>query len=118
MDILGFYYEQNLNKLHANGRPISRELKNEGYVQKDNREGVPRWYVKPNKVWLIVRNDGVRKNYDITLNILAIYPERQRVTLKLAQETVAKILTGEITFAIVNNKPYLLLNEKGKKKKQ
>lgn len=116
MIILGYYYEQFKNKIHANGRPISRELINQGYTQKNNAEGIPRWYVKPNKVWILVQVDGERTKYNIYDNILYLYPERKRITLKLAHEVMCEILSGKIEFVLVNGKPHLIRKNVCKKK--
>lgn len=116
MELLGFFYEKSDVKIHANGRPITQELINQGFTQKNNSKGIPRWYVKPNKVWIVIEIDGVRKKFNIYNNILAIYPERKRMTLKLAQDVIASIIAGNIELILVNDKPRLIRRDLGKGK--
>ena len=118
MELLGFYYEKSDIKIHANGHPISQELRNQGYVQKNNSNGYPRWYVKPNKVWILVEIDGKQRKFNIAHNILAIYPERQRMTLKLAQDTFCLMVAGDIEFTLKDGAPYLIRKEHVKSRKK
>ena len=108
MEVLGFFYERAEEKIPANGRPISRELTSKGYVQKNNTDGVPSYYVKPCKVWLYVEINGTRRKFNIAGNILAIHPERQKLSLKLVQDTMANILNGDIDVTLRNGAPYLI----------
>ena len=114
MELLGFYYEKSDIKIHANGHPLPHYLRDQGYVQKNNSDGIPRWYVKPNKVWLLVEIDGQLKKFNIAHNILAIYPERHRVTLKLAQDTICLIIAGKIEFSLKDGIPYLIRKKSNK----
>ncbi len=122
MELLGFIYDKPAEKISANGYPISRELLDKGYIQKNNSEGIPRWYVKPAKVWIYLEVDGVRKRYNIYENIMAIYPDRQRISVKLAQTVLAQIITGKIELYLVDGKngkqPFLKMKEINVKKKR
>lgn len=108
MELLGFYYDSRTDKIEAKGRPISQELLAKGYVQKDNADGIPRWYVMPNKVWIILRINGKEQKYNIYTNIMAIYPERSRISLKLALEVISKIMSGEINVEMKDGAPFLV----------
>ena len=116
MEVLGFFYERAEEKIPANGRPISRELTSKGYVQKNNTDGVPSYYVKPCKVWLYVEINGTRRKFNIAGNILAIHPERQKLSLKLAQDTVVDILNGDIDVTLKNGSPFLRKWQRNKNK--
>jgi len=121
MELLGFYYEKAAEKLSAEGKPISRELLEKGYVQKDNYAGVPRWYVKPCKVWVVTEVNGVRKNFNIYDNIRAIYPERKRITLQFARQVICQIIDGRIELVLRDGKPFLKKKEvkpRGRAKKK
>ena len=116
MELLGFFYEKSEEKIHANGHPISRELLKKGYTQKNNSNGVPRWYVKPNKVWVVLEINGERQKFNIYDNIMAISPGRERMPLKLAQDTICAILSGNIELVLRDSKPYLIRRDLSKVK--
>ena len=108
MEVLGFFYEKSEDKIPANSRPITRELLNRGYVQKNNSKGEPRWFVKPCKVWLYMEINGTRRKFNIAGNILAIHPDRERISLKLVQETMVAIFNGDIDVILRNGAPFLM----------
>ena len=114
MEVLGFFYEKAEDKIPANGYPITQDLLNKGYVQKDNIDGEPRWYVKRSKVWIILEINGGWKKFDIYNNIMAIYPGRQRITLKLAQEAIFDIINGKVNLIFRDGKPFLVKREPSK----
>ena len=118
MDVLGFYYDTRTDKIDAKGYPIPDSLLAKGYVQKNNSDGVPRWYVMPNKVWILLLINGKREKFDIYTNIMAIYPERERISLKLAQEVMLRIFKGEIIVQLEDGKPFLQIVEKKCRKKK
>lgn len=119
MELLGFFYEKAAEKLPANGRQIPRELLDKGYIQKNNSEGEPRWFVKPCKVWIIVSVSGERKKFNIYDNIRAIYPERKRITLSFAQRVICQMIDGHIILELRDGKPFLIKKEvKSRSKKR
>lgn len=118
MELLGFFYEKSEDKIAANGFPIPRNLLKDGYVQKDDSDGNPVWYVKPSKVWVSVEINGIRKKFNIYNNIMALYPERQRMTLKLAQDVIALIIAGKIELALRNGNLFLVKVPLREKKKR
>ena len=117
MELVGFQYVRE-DKLEANGWPISPELKAKGYVQKDNADGIPRWYVMPNKVLILVEDGKKRTKYDIYKNIMSIYPERKNMSLRLAQEVIIVIMNGTIELTFKNGEPYLIKKEPPKSRKK
>ena len=117
MEIKGFYYDNTQDAIRAYGAPIPQSLTEKGYTQKNDRNGVPAWYVVPCKVKVCIKNDdGKQKNYDIYSNIMALYPERKQISLKLAHEVWAKILTGDIILELREDQPYLTVKPKKVKK--
>ena len=118
MELLGFYYDTRTDKIEANGYPIPKELVKKGYVQKNNANGEPRWYVMTNKVWIIVLNNGKEQKYNMYTNIMAIYPRRERISLKLVQEVISRILNGEIVIKIIDGKPFLDIVDKRSRKRK
>lgn len=114
-ELVGFQYIRE-EKIDAHGYSISPELKAKGYVQKNNADGYPRWYVMPNKVLILIEKDGRRQKYDIYKNIMILYPERQKMSLKLAQEVIARIINGDIELMLVDGQPFLKVIEKKTKK--
>ncbi|MBR2290087.1 MAG: hypothetical protein IJ867_05770 [Clostridia bacterium] len=107
MELMGFYYDNKEYKLPANGCPIPKELSDKGYVQKNNSEGVPRWYVKPNRVFILLNINGENQKFDIYSNIMALHPNRVNISLKLVHEVMAKILCGKILIEMKDGKPFL-----------
>ena len=107
MELFGFFYEHSDEKIPAEGKPRSRELIRQGFVQKNNAKGEPRWYVKPNMVWFLVELDGKIVKFNVYSQILDLYPERQRISLRLAQEVVEQVLKGKITINYKNGNLYL-----------
>ena len=113
MEILGFKYEKS-DRIEAKGHPISRGLRDKGYTQINNLYGDPQYYVRPCRVWLFVLNNGKEEKWDIYSNIMAIYPNRQKMSLKLAQDVVFQIIAGTISFTIKKGKPFLIKPEMNK----
>lgn len=114
MELMGFFYDNSEEKIEANGYPIPRHLAEKGYVQKNNADGVPRWYVMPNKVMIILNINGTNRKFNIYNNVMALYPNRSRISLKLAQEVIARIIQGNIEVTMKDGKPFLI--EKAPKK--
>ena len=113
MQLKGFYYDTRTERIEANGYPIPEELKKKGYVQKNNYEGVPRWYVMPNKVWAIFDDEGTERKFNIYSYIMDSHPSRKRISLKLVQEVIMDILEGKIV-ATRDRQLGLVLTEAGK----
>lgn len=108
MELLGYLYEKPEDKIPANGRPITRDLMSRGYVQKNNVEGEPLWYVKRAKVWIYVNVNGEMKKFDIYSNIMSIYPDRKKMTPKLAQDVIFQIMSGDVEFILQHGDPWLI----------
>ena len=108
MELVGFFYDNREDKIEANGHPIPQSLVQKGYVQKNNANGEPRWYVMPIKVIIIMEINGENHKFNIYSNIMSIYPDRSRMSLKLAQEVIVRIINGDIEVTMRNGKPFLV----------
>ena len=121
MELKGFYYDNSAEKIDANGYPIPQYLVDQGYSQRNDANGYPRWYVPRIKVIVIVDENGVERKFDIYNNIMALYPERKMISLKLVHEVIKMIIEGDILIVRVEGKPFLWKVKKpakGRKKRR
>lgn len=112
MELKGFYYDNRLEKIEVWGEPLPKSYKDKGYTEKKNAEGVVRWWVPPIYVWLCVEHNGKQLKFDIYQNIMAIHPERERISLRLVQDDIARIIKGEIELKLIDGKLFLAVKPK------
>ena len=105
-DLVGFHYDNSGERIEAHGYNIPKSLLDKGYVQKNDSDGVPRWYVCPCKVYIILDVKGQNRKYDVYKNIMALYPDRTRISLKLAHEVIKRIINGDIIVEFKEGKPF------------